>query len=187
MQSILDVPPKVTGVPTIPLRRAVDNLTQVATRVAHQESENNRIRNRYISKVLPTAQPPQPQPPSLDAFKEAITSKIASTYGRNKGPSQNALAQLDGLAQRAQAAGYPLGNADVQDAFLGVLMSYVTDGFKGEDTTGTQMGNYKGNWRGAVSRDSDWEQISWGGSLGKGQSVSSSTVVMRPILFLGLV
>lgn len=148
MQSILDVSPKITKVPTIPLRRAVDNLTQVATQVAHQESENNRIRNRYIMKGLPSAQPPQPQQPSVGAFIEAITSKIVSTYRRHKGPSQNALAQLDGLAQRAQAAGYPLGKTDVQDAFLGVLMSYVTDGFKGEDTTGTQMGNYQGSWRG---------------------------------------
>ena len=147
MLNILEVHPKETGIPKEPLRRAAEKLKQVAERVAFQEAEARRIRNRYISRALPNAPPPPPQSPSIDQFTLAIRSKITGLYGR-KGPTENAFNELKDLATRAHTAGYPLKNTQLQDAFVNFLMSYVTEGFVGVDTTGTQMGNFKGKWHG---------------------------------------
>jgi|GEM_PF-2462802 len=149
MLSILDVHPRIAGTPTEPLRRATGELTKVAETVTFQDAEARRIRNRYISKVLPNAGPP-PVPGlglGLGEFKLAIKTKITRNFGK-KGPTENALSELDSFATRAQRAGYPLHNPQLQEAFMYFLMAYVTEGFVGEDTTGTQMGNFRGEWRG---------------------------------------
>lgn len=149
MLSILDVHPKITGTPKEPLRRATEELTKVAETVTLQDEEARRVRNRYISKVLPHAGPPPVAGLGLGLgeFKLAITTKIISTYGR-KGPTENALSELDLFATRAQRASYPLHSPQLQTAFVNFLMAYVTEGFTGKDTTGTQMGNFRGEWRG---------------------------------------
>lgn len=140
MLSILDVHPKITGTPKEPLRRATEELTKVAETVTLQDEEARRVRNRYISKVLPHAGPPPVAGLGLGLgeFKLAITTKIISTYGR-KGPTENALSELDLFATRAQRASYPLHSPQLQTAFVNFLMIYVTEGFTGKDTTGTQM------------------------------------------------
>jgi len=152
MLNILDVDPKIHGTPTAPLRRAAEQLKEAAESADFQAWEAIRIRNRYISRALPGATPPGPPtlPPSLplDEFREVISNKIARTYGKLKGPSQNAMSEFGYLAQRAQRAGYRLEIENVQDKFLAFLMAYVTEGFVELDTTGTQIGNYQGSWRG---------------------------------------
>ncbi|MCB1764512.1 MAG: hypothetical protein KDJ22_00415 [Candidatus Competibacteraceae bacterium] len=147
MLSLLEVHPRITGTPTEPLRRATEQLTRVAETVAFQEAQARRIRNQYISKVLPHAGPPPLPGTDLGQFKLAVQSKITRTYGR-KGPTENAFNALGSLATRAQSAGYPLHSPQLQEAFVNFLMAYVTEGFVGKDTTGTQMGNFQGKWRG---------------------------------------
>jgi hypothetical protein len=149
MLSILEVHPRIAGTPKEPLRRAIEALTKVAETVTFQEAQTRRMRNQYISKVLPNAVPPSlPGTGSdLSQFKLAIKSKITCTYGK-KGPTENAFSELDSFATRAQRAGYPLHSRQLQEAFVNFLMAYVTEGFVGKDTTGTQMGNFKGKWHG---------------------------------------
>ena len=57
----------------------------VAETVTFQEAQARRMRNQYISKVLPNAGlPPVPGLGlGLGEFKLAIKSKITRTYGKN--------------------------------------------------------------------------------------------------------
>lgn len=159
MLDILEVNPRINGKPTYPLQKAVEDLKQAAEtaarnkeRDARNKERGSRIRNRYLAQVLPDAIPPNTPPQaatfSVDDFKANIKERIKRSFGLNKGPSQSALGELDKMARRAEAAGYPLEDENVQEAFLGFLMTLVTEGFENQDTTGTQMGNYRGDWRG---------------------------------------
>lgn len=137
--NILDMPPKIPGTPTQPLRRAAEDLRLLAEMLVRQ----NAIRDRYVSRVLPGAQP------SIEDFKKRIRAIITSEYGGLKGPSQNAFQVLDMFAKRAGRAGYPLYNLNLQEKFAHFLLSYVTDGMKGEGNTGTLIGDRdRTDWRG---------------------------------------
>ncbi len=142
MLSILDVHPKLTGTPTEPLRRAVEKLKETAELEAEREANENRMRNSYY-KALNLA----PRPVSVEEFEDAVMKKITSNYGK-KGPTENAANYLNMFSLRAFSAGYPLRSSKLQSAFMNFLMAYVTEGFVGVDTTGTQMGNYLGKWSG---------------------------------------
>jgi hypothetical protein len=78
----------------------------------------------------------------------SLCVKILANNGPNKGPVQSALQELDAEMRRAIYLGYPLDNAIVRTDFCNYLLELVTTGYEGLDTTGTQMGNYKGEWRG---------------------------------------
>lgn len=145
MLSILEVNPPRTGTPTEPLRRAVVKLKEVAEEEARAEKTD--VRNKYYS-ALDLA----PRPVSLPIFEEAVKSYLTSQYGK-KGPTENAFNALHSQAIRAGAAGYPLNSRNLQKEFANFLMIYVTEGFVGEDTTGTQMGNFKGGWSGGGFKD----------------------------------
>jgi len=75
-------------------------------------------------------------------------AQILANHGRNKGPVQNAFNHLDTEMVRAIEIGYPLDDAMVRTSFCNYLLALVTEGYENLDTTGTQIGNYKGEWRG---------------------------------------
>jgi len=143
MWNILQVPPKIAAIPKEGLRIAAENLKTIAEQCALEEASDNakRIRSQYYSQVLVTRAYP------LEWFKDAVKEKLKN-YGTLKGPVGSALQDCDSYAVRAQSAGYPLHNSKVQEAFAEFLMSLHTSGFAGEDTNGTTIGNYKGDWGG---------------------------------------
>lgn len=154
------------GTPKYPLKRAAEKLIDVATRIegdeikrrvatgasikkhmktviASETTKADTMRRAYVSKQLLAG----PQQPSVETLKSTIKGLLAAEFGK-KGPVDNAHNILDTFARRALVAGYPMGNREVQTAFMYFLMAYVTEGFEGKDTTGTQMGNFQGHWRG---------------------------------------
>lgn len=148
MLNILKVDPPIIAIPKEPLRRAAETLKDVAEQCAREETledQGRRIRFRLLHTVTKGAVKPPTY--SLDVFQQAIKDRITRTWGK-KGPTENAFQELAWLAARAQKAGYPLHKPKLQKAFMYFLMSYVTVGFEGQDTTGTQIGNFQGDWRG---------------------------------------
>lgn len=126
MLNILQVPPRILGIPKYPLARAAEQLLQVArtakaSAAAELAKPHNRIRNTYISRVLPSAVHPLRE--TLDQFKNAIKTEIARKHGSLKGPSINAINELGDLAKRAEKGGYIFGNKLVHTAFANFLRS----------------------------------------------------------------
>ena len=155
MLSILDVDPPIKGTPTEPLRRAVQALLDTSeavyrdkTRLEADRDKKKLVENNFRVKLIARAVPDAVQfTMPLELFKAAIILILKSAYGI-KGPVLNAFNDLDNFAKRAQTAGYFLRDKDVQEKFANFLMLYVTEGMIGKDTTGTQMGNFPGQWRG---------------------------------------
>ncbi|HLD66635.1 MAG TPA: hypothetical protein VJA19_11360 [Pseudomonas sp.] len=150
MQSILEVDPKIDGIPKRPLKFAVDHLLEVALAETKAETErlSRNFRTKYYSALSPPGTKGLLNTIDIECFKQKVTNKIISEYGRNFGPIQNAFAELDTFSKRAMKAGYPLASEKLQKALMYFLLAYVTEGFEGGDTTGTQMGNFAGKWHG---------------------------------------
>lgn len=83
-----------------------------------------------------------------DQIIVAIETQINLVNGGLKGPAQNARAIIDDYLPIALQEDYRLDDADVVRRFAYFLLAVATEGFDNEDTTGTQMGNFKGSWRG---------------------------------------
>lgn len=79
---------------------------------------------------------------------DPITNAINAVQGSLKGPAQNARAELNQYVRLAIREQYRLDVPAVQKAMADFLLAVATEGFVDGDTTGTQMGNYLGNWRG---------------------------------------
>ncbi|MEO9527275.1 hypothetical protein [Roseibium sp.] len=63
-------------------------------------------------------------------------------------PTSDAVRSLDRWLGDAIDCGYPVYDADVRKLLCGVILMERTEGYVNEDTTGTQMGNFRGEWRG---------------------------------------
>ncbi|MBM3114982.1 hypothetical protein [Jeongeupia naejangsanensis] len=138
------------GTPTYPLKQAADNLQVVGELALATPTPIDIImRNKFVIAATRMGGKTAIRPEfTTEKFIEQIRYLMTSEFGTLKGPCQNALQELPSLAIRAKLAGYPLENSNVQKAFFGFLMSYVTEGFVNQDTTGTQMGNFQGKWHG---------------------------------------
>ena len=69
--------------------------------------------------------------------------------GKLKGPSISAVNDhLDHCIQAALSEHYRVDRADVQSKVAYFALALATEGFEGQDTTGTQMGQFRGQWRG---------------------------------------
>ncbi|BCH27384.1 hypothetical protein MesoLjLc_72710 [Mesorhizobium sp. L-8-10] len=159
MLGIFDVDPPISGTPTPGLKNASDNLLTAATdavRRRNLKESGFQSRSKFITSVIPTMTQDDVNNArerilgtiSLELFEQKIKDYLARQYGRLKGPVQNAFGEIPRFAKRASSAGYPLEDEEVQKEFAGFVMSYVTDGMQGEDTTGTQIGNFRGKWPG---------------------------------------
>ena len=63
-------------------------------------------------------------------------------------PSFDAETMIPEWFEKAIDCGYPVHDANVRKCLARFVMAMRTDGFSDEDTTGTQMGNFQGDWRG---------------------------------------
>jgi len=72
---------------------------------------------------------------------------IRKTYPRAT-PTDDAIGEVPRWLDKAISCGYAVHDVNVQNALVGVVLAVRTAGFIGEDTTGTQMGNFQGKWRG---------------------------------------
>jgi len=63
-------------------------------------------------------------------------------------PTFDAEAMIPDWFDKAIDRGYPVHDAKVRKCLARFVMAVRTDGFSDEDTTGTQMGNFQGDWRG---------------------------------------
>lgn len=130
-------------VPTQALKYAADQL-QLAARSAGAASQDEL--HGYLAPGV--AANPAAQISLNAALKNQIETAINSVNGGLKGPAQNARNEIDTWAAVAIRAHYRLDDAQVQRKFAFFLLAVVTEGFDGLDTTGTQMGNFVGQWRG---------------------------------------
>lgn len=129
MRNILQV--VKSGKPTYPVRLASERLLKAAT-------DAGEITDQEAGEFETTKK---------DEAIERIHRTINS-LGRNLGPAQNARRELDAYYGGALAERYNFGSREVCEAFGYFLLAVVTEGFEDSDTTGTQMGNYQGSWRG---------------------------------------
>lgn len=77
-----------------------------------------------------------------------IEQAINAVQGGLKGPAQNAKGMLTEYVKLAIREQYRLDVPAVQTAMGHFLLAVATEGFVETDTTGTQMGNFLGSWRG---------------------------------------
>lgn len=79
---------------------------------------------------------------SFKRYAKEIEEKIVdNSPGRNLGPTRNAISKSSELLHDAIDKGYPIHDIDVQNQFSYFVLSYVTDGFEGEETNGTLIGD----------------------------------------------
>ena len=69
-------------------------------------------------------------------------------FGSAKGPVINAMDEFTTYFTKVVNFGYDLSVQAVREQFAYFLLAVATQGFAGEDATGTQMGNFQGTWRG---------------------------------------
>lgn len=138
MENILIAAPK--QIPTAGLKYAAVHLLEVAQGAGWATQDDLHL--CIDPKVTQTLQ--------IKAdIHTAIALQINKVQGGLKGPSQNARNEINTWAPRAIQLNYRLNDATVQQAFASFLLAVVTDGFMGENTTGTQIGNFThGQWRG---------------------------------------
>lgn len=72
---------------------------------------------------------------------------IRRTYPRAT-PTDDAVRAVDTWLSNAIQCDYPVYDAEIQKLLCSVILSHRTDGYTDTDTTGTQMGNFQGEWRG---------------------------------------
>jgi hypothetical protein len=98
------------------------------------------------------------QQAALTVIRQQVTQLLGGPQGHQKGPVDSAKNELNSYLDRAIDRGYRMDVPAVQKKFADFLLSVVTDGFLGLDTTGTTVGNYTHG--GAHS---------WGGYSGDGR------------------
>ncbi|SDE47028.1 hypothetical protein SAMN05421538_1073 [Paracoccus isoporae] len=109
--------------------------------------QQDRSRARLLGRVLEPAFDAKMQIADAE-LQRRLTSYLTQKYGLAKGPCQNALAEFSTMVVEVRDCGYNLADFTVQQRFFQFLLAYVTSGFKEKDTNGTQMGQYRGDWRG---------------------------------------
>lgn len=132
-----------TEVPTPALRHAANELQMVANSAG--EATQQELHNYLAPGVAADAAARIRLHPVL---KSQIEAAINNVNGSLKGPAQNARNEIDTYGALAIRAHYRLSDPEVQRKFAYFLLAVVTAGFEGLDTTGTQMGNFLGSWRG---------------------------------------
>jgi len=83
--------------------------------------------------------------------KEEIRTQVykhVNSNGSTLGPAIEARSHFDFYFDHAVAEDYRFDDPEVKRHFAHLLLAVATKGFKGKDTTGTQMGNFQGHWRG---------------------------------------
>ncbi|WP_428669425.1 hypothetical protein [Roseibium sp.] len=80
-------------------------------------------------------------------WKAHMRNYIRDNYARAT-PTDDAVKSIGGWLKKAVECRYPVHDAKIRELLCDVILMIRTEGFTGEDTTGTQMGNFQGQWRG---------------------------------------
>ncbi|WP_269581023.1 hypothetical protein [Roseibium sp. Sym1] len=80
-------------------------------------------------------------------WAEQMQDHIRSTYSRAT-PTDDAIRMVDTWLRKAIDHGYPVYDAQIRELLCSFILHMRTDGYADEDTTGTQMGEFRGEWRG---------------------------------------
>ena len=84
----------------------------------------------------------------LKTIVDIIKNDMNKKDGATKGPVINARSEVEKNLKMAIDLGYRVGEKEVQEALRSFCMALATEGFENKDTTGTQIGQYKGEWPG---------------------------------------
>ncbi|KUZ64907.1 hypothetical protein WI36_13725 [Burkholderia ubonensis] len=123
--NLLAADPKNTAEPTRALAHAAKQLQQAAATAG-----------------AATAQPDR------TTLKLEIIKLAGGVNGMLKGPVQEIPNRIDHYLDLAIREQYNFANEAVKLQFAYFMLSIVTDGFVGQETGGTTMGNFRGEWRG---------------------------------------
>lgn len=124
------------GKPTMGLQHAGDSLLKVAV-VAGRVDDIEVAKSYFDEDGKPLA-----------TIVKSIHDYWGKTHGSLKGPVQNGKNALEPWLTGAIIERYNLSNDKVVRSLADFVLSVVTDGFVGKDTTGTQIGNFTEKWRG---------------------------------------
>lgn len=153
---------------TYPLKQAVDRLNQAAnarpglTTVA----EPGRVRRGGVHVVPsprfdPLFNPGTPQQRASyqqeyvqtfagsrgNEWAAHMEGYIRKTYPRAT-PTDDAVRSIGSWLSRAIDCDYPVHDSEIRELLCSVILMERTEGYTDADTTGTQMGNFRGAWRG---------------------------------------
>jgi hypothetical protein len=152
MLSLFDVDPKIPQQTKHALNHAANELKEAAEEVAQGPAPQVETwRQHSVLRALPRESASAPLGTAAHSkimLRLAVEQMMKADGFWTKGPGQNARDKFDEWADRAIKAGYAIHHPKVQKAFYAALMVFVTEEFDGKNVTGTQMGNYNGNWRG---------------------------------------
>jgi hypothetical protein len=119
------------GKPSHPLKNAAKNLLEAAQEAgAATEEEVHHYHHEH------------------ERIKELVIERFKKDHGLNKGPVQNAREYLDDCIEAALKEHYRVDHHKVVEGIEYFALALATDGFEGRDTNGTQIGNFRGEWRG---------------------------------------
>jgi hypothetical protein len=119
------------GRPTLPLKKAAENLWEAAKEAG--EASENELHN-YRSDT--------------QRIKDLVIEQLKQDHGLHKGPVQNAIAELNHCIEAAIKEHYRADDEKVVSGIEYFALALATEGFEGGDTRGTQIGNFRGEWRG---------------------------------------
>lgn len=159
---------------TLPLKRTVDALELAAgakpglTTVAEPgreklEPQNEKnplfvVKNPRFDPLLNPANPGEENAYKREYVRTYVDARkagwaahmerhIRGTYPRAT-PTDDAVSVIDRWLLKAIEIDYPVYDTKIRELLCSVILSHRTDGYTDEDTTGTQMGNFQGEWRG---------------------------------------
>jgi hypothetical protein len=119
------------GKPSHPLKNAAKSLLEAAQE-AGAASEHDVHHYRH----------------DIQHIKNLVVDRFKKDHGLNKGPVQNAMGHRDNCIDAALKEHYRVDHERVVSGIEYFALALATDGFEGEDTRGTQIGNFRGEWRG---------------------------------------
>ena len=153
---------------TVPLKQAVDalNLAAKAKPGLTTVAEPGRVRRGSVYVVPnprfdPLINPGTPQQRASyrqqyvqtfagsrsNEWAEHMEGYIRSTYPRAT-PTDDAVRAIESWLSKAIDCDYPVHDSGIRELLCSVILMERTEGYTDADTTGTQMGNFRGAWRG---------------------------------------
>lgn len=84
----------------------------------------------------------------IEDHQRAVCDYVNQSQGSLKGPAMSARQEAATYVDRAIRQGYKIDQVEIRKELANFLLMLVTEGFKDKDTTGTTVGNFKGDWRG---------------------------------------
>lgn len=157
-QSQKDRAPREILVPFETLERLADaaqSLASAVNAIKTAEEAGNRLRNRLIFSVLGASAGQGPgHPPTPLTVVNYCTARrqgwiddmegyVTRSYPRAT-PTNDVIQNMAGTVDRAIQHEYPLQDSSVRKALCDFALAERTNDYRGENTSGTQIGNHTG-------------------------------------------